>query len=466
MLLVDLTEVLIKHLQSFLSNDDIHYFLNSNKRHFTSLKQETIYFSLNKEKSREYVEDERFREMILSKVKDGRKQIGLTFDWNFEVAKIGDIMAHKIYFSNRYPHLLQNISSQNYFLPTNIKVIPFLPMLQDLTLYNCENIQDFSSLSHLKRLELSDADYLIDVTPLQNIPHLTFTRCPNIQNFSVLSSKRQQYLSLSDSEISDVSFLRNFDTVRLRSCNQLINVSSLNGVKNLSIYNCSNIRDISGLGNHHRLVIIDCFAIQCGYECFRSVRHAEVRRLEVPDLSVFRGTKSLEIDIFAPMESQLYFLKGISSLTLHPNSYRKEVCDLSDFRNIRLTYKDDIIKIPDSVLPSQLVHLKLERCDQIMKIINEDKTSIFHHLESLHIRSCLIEHVTGLGDIPTVILVNCLALHDISALGRNRCVELKFCPKIRDIRSLATVPIVSVKDCDGIINLDCLSSVPRLKIVQ
>ncbi len=62
---------IIKHLQSFLSHDDNHYFLNSNKLHFTSLKQETIYFLLTKEKSREYVEDERFRETILSKVKDG-----------------------------------------------------------------------------------------------------------------------------------------------------------------------------------------------------------------------------------------------------------------------------------------------------------------------------------------------------------------------------------------------------------
>ena len=111
------------------------------------------------------------------------------------------------------------------------------------------------------------------------------------------------------------------------------------------------------------------------------------------------------------------------------------------------------------------MHLELENCDQIVKIINA-KTSIFHRLQSLHIRSCLIEHVHGLGDIPTVILEFCLELSDISGLGRNRCVELEDCPEIRDASSLATVPIVTVRNCEGIVDYSCLSFVPRLKIVR
>ncbi len=94
-LLVNLPDVIIKHLQSFLSNDDFHYFLNSSKRHFRSLKKETVYFSLNREKSREYVEDGRFRKMILRKVKDSSKQIGLTFDGNYKLQDLG-FMVQKI----------------------------------------------------------------------------------------------------------------------------------------------------------------------------------------------------------------------------------------------------------------------------------------------------------------------------------------------------------------------------------
>ncbi len=467
MLLVNLPDVILKYLQSFLSYDDIHYFLNSNKYYFSSLKQETIYFSLNRPESREYVEDERFRELILSKVKDGRAQIKLFFDAYYEVPDILDITAHKIVFLRSYPHLLKNVSSQSYFLPSEVKEIPFLPMLQDLQLYKCMNIQDFSNLSHLRKLQLSDASQLTDITPLQSIPHLTFMDCPNIQDFSILSNKRQQFLSIIRSSIADVSFLRDVLTVQLSSCNQLVDVSPLYGIKNLSLSHCTSIQDISCLGNHHRLAILHCTSIKRGYECFRTVRHAEVRGL-VSDLSVFREVKSLLITLSTSTKRQLFLLKDIPDLTLIASlSYdRTEVNDISHLRNIRLSFYDDIIKISDNHIPSSLLHLKMEKCAQIVKIINEGKTSIFHHLQSLHIVSCPIEHLNGLGDIPTIIVDICSKLHDISGLGRNRCVKLKSCPMIRDVSSLATVPIVTVKYCDGVVDYSCLSSVPRLKIIQ
>ncbi len=241
LLLVNLPDVILKHLQSFLSHGDIHYFLNSNKSHFSSLKQETIYFSLNPEKSQEYVKEESFRETILSKVKDGSKQIGLVIQSNSEMLDLRDIVAHKIVFSISYPHLPNNVPSLEYFLPNTVQEIPFLPILQDLTLHNCRNIQDFSNLSHLKKLQLFDALQLTDITPLQNIPHLTFTECPNIQDFSVIISKRQHFLSLYKSAITDVSFLRNMLQVKLYLCNELVDVSPLHGVRELFLSTCPSI---------------------------------------------------------------------------------------------------------------------------------------------------------------------------------------------------------------------------------
>lgn len=115
MFLTDLPDVILKHLQSFLSYDDIHYFIHSNKLHFSSLNKEMIYFSLNQEKSREYLYDPRFREMILNKVKDGRKQIGLNFVGRLENMDIRDIVAHKIVFGEPYPHLLKRILTELLF---------------------------------------------------------------------------------------------------------------------------------------------------------------------------------------------------------------------------------------------------------------------------------------------------------------------------------------------------------------
>ncbi len=89
------------------------------------------------------MEDERFREMILSKVKDGSQQIGLSFKRRYEVSDVGDIIAHKIDLGIVPSHLLlKNVSSQYCSLPTEVKEIPFLSMLQDLKLFYCRNIRD------------------------------------------------------------------------------------------------------------------------------------------------------------------------------------------------------------------------------------------------------------------------------------------------------------------------------------
>ncbi len=166
MLLVDLPDVILKHLQSFLSKDDIHDFVNSNKAHLSSLKQETIYFSLNKEKSLEYVKDERFREMMLSKVMDGNKQIGLKIDQR-RLPDFYDVVAQKIDIGRGHTHLLENVSSQYvYLFSTEMKEIPLIPKLQDLELFNCTNIEDFSNFSHLNSLELSEASHLTDIMQL------------------------------------------------------------------------------------------------------------------------------------------------------------------------------------------------------------------------------------------------------------------------------------------------------------
>ena len=89
----------------------------------------------------------------------------------------------------------------------------FLQMLQDLELSNCKNIVDFSSLSHLKKLELQNETLLTDISPLQNIAHLRFLGCPNNRNFSLLNSQNQESVFLRQCPISDISFLRNMKMV-------------------------------------------------------------------------------------------------------------------------------------------------------------------------------------------------------------------------------------------------------------
>eukprot|EP01033_Poteriospumella_lacustris_P025096 gene25096-gene22385 len=73
--LIQLPEIIFTLIQTFLSYDDYHYFLNTSKLHFSHLKRRTIVFRLTERRSLQYMEDKEFQGLLLSKVEDGWKQI-------------------------------------------------------------------------------------------------------------------------------------------------------------------------------------------------------------------------------------------------------------------------------------------------------------------------------------------------------------------------------------------------------
>ncbi len=89
--------------------------------------------------------------------------------------------------------------------------------------------------------------------------------------------------------------------------------------------------------------------------------------------------KSLKIDVFDSMESQLFLLKDIADLNLLSSRIHRIFHDICHLRHRRLTISHNFIRIGDNSFPSQLLHLKLIICPQFVKIVNEGKTSIFHH---------------------------------------------------------------------------------------
>lgn len=90
-------EVLFRLIQTFLTQDDYRYFLNSSKNLFASLKRNSIYFTLNKKQSLQYLEDTEFQNILLSKVENGWNQIGISFDSSTSSLPIPlDIPIHKI----------------------------------------------------------------------------------------------------------------------------------------------------------------------------------------------------------------------------------------------------------------------------------------------------------------------------------------------------------------------------------
>ncbi len=489
-----IAEVLIQFIESFLSKDDYHYLMNTSKHHFEDMKRKTIYFTLNEEKSLEYITNDKFQQLLLSKVINGWKQIGIIVDVlqsplhqiDF-IPPIQSLRRYKklMYFHQLSQHVMNQIEritvSEEIKTINKLKQFPYFPNLKELYIDHFQELEDVSNLSHLKRLMISDADNLTDITPLQNIPFLNFMGCSELEDFSVLNCNKVEQLFLSFSCITDFSAFRNIRSVHISFSHEIEDVSLLYGVYDLSLINNEGLGDISSLGGHHRLRIERCGYHLQGYECLLGIPHVTLDRCDIKDISVLRHAKTVHLTR-CQMEdvSPLINVKKVSLM----NCYKiQNIFILKD--NYELSFNDcgpiDIqwnnyrLKVHRTLKYTflefsfimNLKHLILSQRNEFTRLFHEGETSFFQNLQSLEIHHDS-DHcsVKGLGDIPSLTLSHCQNLRDISDLGRNRRVYLSDCPEIRDVQSLATVPVVKIEKCRHIQDYQCLPKVQRIKIIK
>ncbi len=467
-----LPEEIIRLLQSFLSNDDYHYFMNTSKQCFGELKKTTIYFPLNEEYSLRYVEDGEFQSNLLARITNGWKQIGVKYDMNVQIPKNLPIHQLKCEYSSFDLIDVDHIESIHRVKVG--EVVPPLPKVMELTLSNVNQLLDVRNLSHLHKLEIVCASKLTDIEPLKNIPDLSFHSC-GIKDFSMLNRHRQKRLVIQGCPVTDVHSLGGLYLLQIAFCDHLEDVSPLKGVYDLEISFCKKVKDISGLGGHHRVEIGHC---DVGLASLRGTRHITLNTCNITDSTIFQDAKSvtliycnnidvsyltnvkkLTIDRCSNLKNSLSLIKDVKDLTLGVNMAG---IPLNNYRLSLLNFS-----VIDYNFLRNIQHLRLYGRRELSDLINTGEVSFFQHLQSLLIDDDdILERVNGLGNIPVLSFVCCQRLHDISGLGGNRGVTLTDCGRIQDVSSLATVPIVTIRGCCSIINYDCLSKVERLKVIS
>ncbi len=490
--LTNIPEALIQEIQTFLTKDDYHYLMNTSKEHFNELKYNTIYFSLNEEKSWQYLEDPYFQSILLNKVDNGWKQIGIklafkieSFPMNLPVHKVQVIRGSFFDCSTFRKHLC-HIESVDYLV--RMTEIPPIPKVKMISLLACEDLRDVTNLSHLSFLEISEARVLEDIKPLQKIADLGIYYCNNIYDFSMLNGKYQKRLEISNCpRLCNVSNFASIRTLIIDSCPEVEDISSLYGVYDLTIAFCRKVKDISKLGGHHGLSIEECSFDLKGYESLKNIRHINLRSCNISNLTVLEKAKMVKLtncpDVrdVSPMKNahgvmlvdcygieNLPELKNVSKLILLRTPFGDD--EVNQFQNHRLAIDVgyDEFNINDYSFLSKIQYFDFRPNQQFLNLLKEENSYLFKNLQSLTIRACSsLIHVNGLGDIPTVRLHACDRLRDITGLGRkNKCVELSYCAKIEDVSSLANVPVVTITYCYGIKDYSCLSKVPRLKVAK
>ncbi len=499
MILLDLLpEVIFRLIKTFLSSDDYHYFLNSSKERFGELKKKSIFFSLNRRWSSQYINNLDFQRVLLNKVDNGWNQIGVELSDNSTSIEIpSDLPIHKIVaVSGILPVTLWN-NYHSIVCPyeSEASEIPPIPNVREMKLFLARGSVDFNSFRHLKKLELSKKDSFTlppDIASLRNIPDLTIEKFSNIEDFSMFSNQKILKI-LFCNLLTNVDSFRYIHKLELYCCKNITDIHLLHGIYDLSIMYCEGIKDISGLGNHHRLKLGGWSSNTItNFNCLISIPHVSLDNCFIKDISVCKCAKSVylnncsnifdvgslknleKVEIITSIIDNkligLHELGNIKDLSLYLNHHQVINDDLlSQFNNHRLKLSSRNMKITSlSVFSRSVKHLTIVNGNTFARRINEGQGSLLQHLTSLTLDSVAMGRLEGLGSIPNLTLLGCDYIKSLDGLGRNRSVVVKGCRYLEDVSSLATVPIVTIRFCKKLSeqSFECLKQVPRLKIVQ
>lgn len=478
-------------LQSYLELDDYHFLLNTSKHLFSGLKKKTLIFSLSSTKSKDYVNDANFAQLLLSKLENGWKQVYLTFVDNIpEIPPdLPFYQLRTIGFGVQSSQLESLCHIQSLKGIKEIRFLPPIPKVKELTIYQGFVLKRLSNLSHLRSLTMYGVKQS-DITPLASIPSLHLYNCPCVSDFSTLSYHRQTHLTLfSCPGLQSVESFRGIHQLTLESCESLVDVSPLHGIYSLCLRRCSKVQDISGLGSHNSLAIEFCSFDMTGYDCFLNVPYVSLIHSSIKDTSVFQFSKRVQllecpniIDLLPLQHVRSVMIQpGVNVLNLTPISKVKSIfVDFSKWQggfNLPIFENNSVCVMnldPVAIVPNMSLHcfssvslLNITKCDRIVQLVIENGVQTLSALEELIIQgSDVLLNANGLGFIPTVKLILCRNLSDISGLGKgNRSVEISHCPLVKDVSSLANVPIVTIRNYRNIENWSCLSKNPRLKLL-
>lgn len=157
-------------IRSYATHDDFHYLLNASKQSFQDLKRRLIVLNLTPKKSVQYLTDALFREKVLKVVENGWKQVNVNLiDGLFDVSSLSSGIPIR-QLSRKLFHHAESYETTSLQTLAHIErlsgircegSIPSLLGVKELEIIQVDGeLGDESNLSHLERLDMSDARLL------------------------------------------------------------------------------------------------------------------------------------------------------------------------------------------------------------------------------------------------------------------------------------------------------------------
>jgi hypothetical protein len=171
------------------------------------------------------------------------KMFHFSLDWEEEEkgkeipnVEILDISSCKI--GKRLP-LLSKVHSLYLSSVDEIQSIPFIPTLRKCTVSQCNQLTDFTTVSHVKQLSVWANTIMTDVSMLGNIPKLFLMNCYGITSLTGLGGSNNRETEIRYRfPVVDFSPLKNLYRLILQNVEQTIPAQEICQVTHLVIRNC------------------------------------------------------------------------------------------------------------------------------------------------------------------------------------------------------------------------------------
>jgi hypothetical protein len=332
-------ELFVFSLKHFLFSDDWVNLLNTSLEYFDELKKKARYIALNKNSSRQFLNDPLFRQRILSLVNDPYSQVSCHLEDLGEIGKPYD--ASLLCNLNRID--ISNCRARSFSLFTNVAKLKLLTM---------DYLQDFNCFAQVKKLlwlgiyyPAKDEDEIptYDLSSLSPTLESLYLRTNRIANYQFLSNLRYVEFRGCDS-ITDVSCFRNAIRVKFRSCSNVINVNSLANVEVLVLDDCNSVTDVSALGNVETMEIGYCENLN-DISALSTVHNLTIYSFEEELLAPLNQNTILDLSEHSCDLNSIQFLATNSLLCVLDISGNDYIDDISMLHTVKVLYIKDCMNI-------------------------------------------------------------------------------------------------------------------------
>jgi hypothetical protein len=224
---------LFQEVQEFLDNGDYADFMRSSKDLFEDVKRETYRLTIRSRDMEKFLSDSSFRDYVLSKIKDPRLQLCLTYSFPARVTHRSDLeqlftVCQKLVMEQLLTHPCQKLVLKRN--TSGIKTVPgwidYLNQRNFVRLERNDTVENFQGLESLKHLWLQEFNALSDVSHFTHLSSLCLRRCPLVKDISALKSLKKVVLEFCDG-IEDISPLGRVSFIAINTCENITRISCL-----------------------------------------------------------------------------------------------------------------------------------------------------------------------------------------------------------------------------------------------